>query len=113
MTNEQELLEKIKGLVAAKQYLVGNQAHLHSIEEDFTESSMAEALAGKCRILEHYPAVSRCLILGYFTMSRNVQAPLHLVCDYSRDDRIDFVTAYIPQKPWWLTPTIRGKKHDR
>lgn len=112
MFGDGQLLEKIKSLVAAGQYLVKNHAHLHSIEEGFTESDMAEALAGKCRMLEHYPTVSRCLILGYFTMSRNVRAPLHIVCDYSRDDRIDFVTAYIPEKPKWLTPTIRGRKHD-
>ncbi|HEX4945072.1 MAG TPA: hypothetical protein VFZ34_00220 [Blastocatellia bacterium] len=113
MANERLVLEKIKRLVAARRYLVKNHAHLHSIEEGFSESDMMEALAGKCRILEHYPEVSRCLILGYFMISTNVRVPLHLICDYSQDERIDFVTAYIPQKPWWLTPTIRGKKHDR
>ena len=113
MVDERQVLEKIKSLVAAGQYLVKNHAHLHGIEEGFTESDMVEALAGKCRILEHYPEVIRCLMLGYFMISRNVRAPIHLACDYSRDDRIDIVTAYIPQKPWWLTPTIRGKKHDR
>ena len=53
MLDEEQLLEKIKRLVAARQYLVKNHAHLHSLEEGFTESDMAEALAGKCRVLEH------------------------------------------------------------
>jgi len=112
MNDERQLLEKIKRLVAAGQFLVKVHAHRHGIEEGFTEADLVGALAGKCRVLEHYPTFSRCLILGFFALSQNVRVPLHVVCDYSRDDRIDFITAYIPRKPWWLTPTIRGKKHD-
>lgn len=110
MTDEQQVLEKITRLVAERNFLVKIHATRHAIEEGFTEDDLVQALTAKCRVLEHYPAVSRCLVLGFFTISQNVRAPLHVVCDYSRDDRIDFVTAYIPQKPWWLTPTIRGKK---
>ena len=36
-------------------------------------------------------------------------SPLHIVYDYSNDEVVDIVTAYIPQKPWWETPSRRGR----
>lgn len=105
---EQELLEKIKSLVAGAKYRVRIHAVRHMIEEGFTESDIVTALTGKSKILEVYVDEHRCLILGSFRISENVRSPLHLVCDYSRDDVLDIVTAYIPQKPWWSSPSQRG-----
>jgi hypothetical protein len=68
-----------------------------------------EAIANRSRILEHYPDEGRCLLLGYFKMDDKIRSPLHVVCDYSNDALIDIVTAYIPQRPWWDTPTKRGR----
>ena len=42
-------------------------------------------------------------------MIDNVSSPLHIVYDYSNDEVVDIVTAYIPQKPWWETPSRRGR----
>jgi len=70
---------------------------------------MVEALTEKSRILESYPTESHCLVVGYFSMSEKVKSPLHIVCDYSSEELIDIVTAYIPQKTWWVTATKRGK----
>ena len=105
-----ELLEKIKGLIAAKQYRVRIHAVRHMIEEGFGEADVIQAMAGRSRILELYPDDERCLILGYFAFSERVRSPLHVVCDYSNSELVDIVTAYLPQKPWWVTPTKRGKK---
>ncbi len=79
------------------------------VEEGFGEDDLIEALAVRSRVLEDYPDELRCLLLGYFKMSEKVRSPLHMVCDYSSDEVVDIVTAYIPQKPWWLTPTKRGR----
>ena len=79
------------------------------IEEGFSEENMLEALEGKSKILENYPDEMRCLVSGYFKMSQKVRSPLHIVCDYSNNEIVDIITAYIPQKPWWLTPTQRGR----
>ena len=81
----------------------------HMIEEGFSEADMIEVVTGRSRILETYPEDHRCLILGYFVLTATTRSPLHLACDYSRDEVVDVVTAYIPQKPWWLTPAMRGK----
>lgn len=109
MNEQQELLAKIKTLVEAKKYRVRLHAVRYMIEEGFSEEDIISTLTGKSRILEDYPDESRCLISGYFKMSEKVQSPLHIVCDYSSDKALDIVTAYIPQKPWWLTPTRRGR----
>src|SRR5262245_16407868 len=108
--SEQELLEKIKLLVVGAKYRIRIHAVRHMIEEGFTESDLVAALTGKSKILELYVDEQRCLILGSFKLSENVRLPLHLVCDYSRDDAVDIVTAYIPQKPWWISPSQRGQQ---
>ena len=79
------------------------------IEEGFDEENLIEALEGHSRILETYPSETRCLVLGYFVMSDKVRQPIHVVCDYSSPKLVDIVTAYLPQKPWWITPTKRGR----
>jgi hypothetical protein len=35
---------------------------------------------------------------------------LHVVCDLSDEEVLDIVTAYIPQPPWWVTPSRRGQR---
>ena len=77
------------------------------VEEGFTEQNIIAAIEGKSRILENYDEESRCLIVGYFRLSDKVRCPLHIVCDYSDASVLDIVTAYIPEKPWWSTPTKR------
>jgi hypothetical protein len=80
------------------------------IEEGFSEKDVVCILVGDGRILESYEEDNRCLICGNYTAENSVRLPLHIVCDYSNNKLIDVVTAYIPQKPWWITPTRRGLK---
>ena len=110
MQAERELLERIQSLIGAKKYRVAIHAVRHMIEEGFSERDVLEALAGKSRVLENYLDESRCLVLGYFQSSEGVPSPLHIVCDYSKDQLVDLITAYIPQAPWWDSPTKRGRK---
>ena len=76
------------------------------IEEGFDEDQMRSVILGRSRILEDYPEDKRCLILGRIAEGHF----LHVVCDYSDQDCVDVITAYVPQKPWWETPTQRAKK---
>lgn len=110
MNAERKLLGKIKQLIGGRRYRVRLHAVRHMIEEGFSEQDMLGAIGGeKSRILEDYPDESRCLIFGHFMLGEKVRSPLHIVCDYSQDSVVDIVTAYVPQKPWWMTPTKRGK----
>ena len=108
MADELTRLEKICETASAGKYRVRIHAVRHMVEEGFTETDLLTALQNQSRIVEDYPDEARCLALGYFLMGSKVRLPLHIVCDYSCDDVIDFVTAYIPQRPWWQSPTQRG-----
>ena len=107
---EKDLLDRIRTLIGAGRYRVRLHAVRHMIEEGFREKDVLEAVPEQCRILEDYPEDSRCLRLGYFFASEHVKAPLHVVCDYSCEEVLDIVTSYIPQKPWWESPSRRGKR---
>lgn len=102
------MITQIKRLVKQKKYRVRIHAVRHMIEEGFDEDNLIEAM-GSGEILEDYSNEKRCLVLGYFYLTQKNKLPLHVVCDYSENGLIDFVTAYIPQKPWWETATKRGK----
>jgi len=109
MTSE-DLLCIIKQLVRAGRYRVRIHAVRHMIEEGFSEQDMIKALLEDSRVIEAYEEEKRCLILGHFLWNKGKKSPLHVVCDYSNQNIIDLVTAYVPQMPWWITPTKRGKK---
>jgi hypothetical protein len=110
MSVERELLEKIKQLISGRRYRVRLHAVRHMIEEGFGEQDILRAISSsKSRILEHYPDELRCLIFGHFMLDAKMRSPLHVVCDYSQDSVVDIITAYVPQRPWWVTPTKRGK----
>ena len=80
------------------------------IEEGFSEQHLVRAvLSGSATILEDYTRENRCLIVGYYAVGVDTESPLHVVCDYRREELLDFVTAYIPRPPWWITPTRRGR----
>lgn len=104
-----DVLTHIQNLVRNNAYRVRLHAVRHMIEEGFDEIQLKEALNGKLRMLESYNDEKRYLVLGYFLFSTEMQSPLHIVCDLSKSEWVDIVTAYIPQKPWWITPTKRGR----
>jgi Domain of unknown function (DUF4258) len=109
MNAESSLLQKIRDLVAERKYRIRLHAVRHMIEEGFDEDDVIEALAGRCKLVEDYPGEMRCLVLGYFDVGSPSRQALHVVCDYSADHVVDIVTAYLPQKPWWVNPGKRGR----
>jgi hypothetical protein len=109
MYSQSDVIAKIKALVQSGHYRICLHAVRHMIEEGFDENLLLEAVSGKLRVIEEYPDESRYLLLGYFHFTPKVRSPLHLVCDLSKPDIVDIVTAYIPQRPWWVSPTQRGE----
>lgn len=101
---------QIQRLVAAGRYRVGLHAVRHMIEEGFDERQMVEAVGGHLRVLEEYPEEHRVLVFGRFHFTPATTSALHILCDLSDERAVDIVTAYIPQRPWWTTPTQRGRK---
>lgn len=109
MNEHDDPIAQIQRLVRAGQYRVRLHAVRHMIEEGFDEEQLLEAVKGRLRLLEEYVDESRYLVLGYFHFAPQSRSPLHLVCDLSNADVLDIVTAYIPQRPWWISPTQRGR----
>lgn len=107
------LLEKIRKLVQEKNYALRPHTVSHMLAEGFDEGNIAEAV-GNGKILEHYTEEDRCLIAGTFRISENTEESLHIVADFwseSEDTEwIDIVTAYIPRRPFWETPYMRGRR---
>jgi hypothetical protein len=81
------------------------------ISEGFRESDIIEAI-GNGIVLEEYVEEDRCLIAGKYAVSQTISEALHVVVDFweegSEIEWIDIVTAYIPRRPFWLTPQQRG-----
>ena len=103
-------IDQVQRRVAAGQYRVGVHAVRHMIEEGFDEHQLVEALRGNIRVLEQYPEEHRFLLLGRFHFTPTTTSALHVLCDLSSESALDIVTAYVPQRPWWATPTQRGRK---
>src|SRR4030067_2104354 len=107
MAHEQALLEDIKRLIKCGKYRIRIHAIRHMIEEGFNEEDIIETVTGRSKILEDYSDEFRCLIWGRFHFTDRTTSPLHIVCEYPRNSLVDIVTAYIPQKPWWISPMKR------
>lgn len=111
MLSEAALLERIAALARFGRYRLRLHAVRHMLEEGFDEGNIIEVLTGRGRrILEEYPEEERCLVLGSCTIGRKTRMHLHVVCNLSDQEVLDIVTAYIPQPPWWVTPSRRGQK---
>lgn len=86
----------LQPLVEQGHYRVGPHALRHASCEGFAEKDMvAAALYGQ--ELTRYLEDERLLALGYIYVSPVVRIPLHVVLEYTRPRRVDFVTAYIPE----------------
>ena len=108
MEPEVDPLEQIQRLVREGTYRVRLHAVRHMIEEGFDEKQMLEALSGTVALVEAYQDEGRYLVLGRFHFTGKTDSPLHVLCDVSVGDVVDIITAYIPQRPWWESPTQRG-----
>jgi hypothetical protein len=110
MLSEPALLEQIAALARFERYRLRLHAVRHMLEEGFDEGNIIEVLTGRGRrILEEYPEEERCLVLGSCTIGRKARMHLHVVCNLSDQEVLDIVTAYIPQPPWWVTPSRRDR----
>lgn len=109
MSSSSDPLKRIQRLIGKGAYRVRLHAVRHMIEEGFDERQMLDALGRKLTLVEAYPDEARYLVLGHFHFTSKTRSPLHVLCDVSLKDVVDIVTAYVPQQPWWTSPTVRGR----
>ncbi len=105
-------LAMIRQQVQEEHYSIRSHTVDHMVKEGFDEPHVLQTvLTGQ--VLEEYLSACRCLIFGFFDLSPDVTLPLHVVVDYVDPERVDIVTAYIPGKPEWQTPTQRAERKGR
>ncbi len=107
------LLKNIREQVQKRNYALRPHAVSHMLAEGFDESNIVEAV-GSGKILEHYAEEDRCLIAGTYQLSEKIKESLHVVADFWSESEeiewVDIVTAYIPRRPFWETPYMRGRR---
>lgn len=102
-------IDRLRALVTEGKYSLGPHALRHAQEDGFEKEHCLGALLDG-RILEDYPRERRCLVFGRYYVTLAARVPLHVVCDYGRQDEIRIITAYIPKAPDWESPTRRARK---
>ena len=123
-------MELIRALVEAGRYEFGAHVQSHMIEEGFDKEHCVGAVLGG-RVLEVYVPPQRrreqerFLVAGRFHLSQRNTCPLHIVCELfeapaphpkpntahiAMEERVRFVTAYIPRLPEWVSPHVRATR---
>lgn len=93
------------GQIRRKQYAIYRHAITESFKDGLSVSDLLYVvLYGE--IIEEYPDRQRCLI---YAMCPN-SIPVHVVVDYSWQDEIQIVTAYIPDDREWISFRVRRKR---
>lgn len=102
-------IEIIRQRVRDGKYLIKSHAITHALKEGFERQQMVDAvLNGK--VIEDYPTEERALICGKTNLTENTSIYLHVVCEFTDDVYIEFVTAYIPDELFWESPPFKRRK---
>ena len=102
-------LDTLRHQVTDDNFALRPHAMQHAVKEGFTKDDMAHVVL-QGTVVETYAERSRCLLYADVTIE-GLRIPLHVVCEHLHPDApVDFVTAYIPSKEEWKTPTRRRKK---
>jgi len=88
-------IKSIRERVQTGSYLIKSHAITHAIKEGFDRENRVECVL-QGNIIEEYPDSSRVLVCGRTVLSGDLNIYLHVVCEYSDPNYIEFVTAYIP-----------------
>ena len=99
-------LEHIRGKVRRGQWRISTHAAIEAAKDGLGPRDIKEIiLTGK--IIESYPARQRHLIYG--TLPNTNDLPVHVVVDYSDDEQIVAITAYIPDEREWIASQKRKR----
>jgi len=105
-------IDRIRALVRDGAYLVKRDAILHAIKEGFNRDDMVAAIHSG-QIIEEYPERERVLICGPTSLSPVRVIYLHVVCEYSDPNYVQFVSAYIPDELSWEWPPFRRRRRRK
>lgn len=97
-------IEQIRAKVRAGNFTITDHAIIESFKDGISVNDILYCIEyGK--VIEEYPERKRCLIFSML----NFDIPLHVVVDYSWEEEIDIITAYIPDSKLWTNFQIRKR----
>ena len=97
---DSELIEGIRGKVAAREIEYSRHAAIKTNERDVSEQEIIEAIE-RGTVIEDYPDDKygpACLILGFTGAGR----PLHVLCSYPSRPLVKIITLYEPAETEWI-----------
>lgn len=104
-------LEVIRKRVREGKYLFRSHAVVHALKEGFERRHIVDAvLQGK--VIEDYPEEQRVLVCGTTMLTESASIYLHVVCEYSDDVFVEFVTAYLPDELLWEKPPFKRRERS-
>lgn len=102
-------LKEIQHLVQLGKFRIKRHSLPHRLKEGFSAADMVQAVMNG-KVIEEYPERNRCLVCDRALLTKGTKIWLHVVCDYSDPEWIEFVTGYIPLPEEWETPPVKRKK---
>ena len=102
-------VEAIRERVRDGKYLVRSHAITHALKEGFGQNDIVTAVL-EGQVIEEYEAQQRFLICGKTSLSTKVAIYLHVICEYSDDVYVEFITAYIPDESLWEKPPYKRRE---
>jgi hypothetical protein len=102
-------VEAIRERVRDGKYLVRSHAITHALKEGFGQDDIVTVVL-EGRVIEEYEAEQRFLICGKTSLSKNASIYLHVICEYSDDVYVEFITAYFPDESLWEKPPYKRRE---
>lgn len=95
-------LETIRARIRLGNFSIRSHAVTHALKEGFDRQHIVEAVLNGV-IIEEYPDAQRVLVCGKVLLM-SITVYLHVICDYTDPEIVDFVTAYLPDESYWNNP---------
>ncbi|HAO19837.1 MAG TPA: hypothetical protein DCQ37_04675 [Desulfobacteraceae bacterium] len=101
-----EILETIREQFIKGEYAVSDHAVIEARKDGIEPKTVnkLEWIAIHGKIIEEYPERKRILLYGEL---RKERLPVHIVVDYSYPEEPVIVTAYVPERRYWVSYQIR------
>ncbi len=105
---EKETLEAIRKQFRNGEYAVSNHAITEARKDGVAPRTIdkLEWVAVNGKNIEEYPERERLLLYATLLEER---LPVHIVIDYSFPDEPAIVTAYVPDRRYWIKDQIRKR----
>ncbi len=97
-------IETIRKKINSDEFSITDHAIIEAFKDGVTVDDILYCIHNG-KVIEDYPERKRSLIFCMLSFD----IPLHVVVDYSWEEEVDIVTAYIPDSSNWIKFQVRKK----